>query len=393
MENFRVQCLVMDTAKTLAGRARVMIVAGMLALTLMGLASNGAVAASFDCARARTPAEQAICQDPELSRLDSEVDAAYRFLLKNCAEPPPATLRAAQRRWLAGNDPVSVLLERYRQRSAELGALAAKCRQQRIGVPVEERASADKRAPFVVRTLSDEKLGYSLPFVESTPQTIGDKINEQVFQQLFELPAPPSLTDGLSSLRHLEIPENGLRSVASVSYAVIRNDGILLALEFEIEGCGAYCESYTDQKLFDSRSGNPVVATDLFTPAGAAAVGRQLKAARLQRGKQTLTKARLAGSLQDGELGTYRRCLAEWGQWPPDLWPLRLQADGSVRFVASRCSAHVNRPEDVLDDLDEVVPAASLRPYLSAHGRLLLRLWYTPQLWPICAEIPNGSLF
>src|SRR6478735_8104066 len=58
-----------------------------------------ASAASFDCAKAGTPTEKAICADPILSRLDEQLDDAYRVAQKR-AESRIA-LRDAQRKWLA----------------------------------------------------------------------------------------------------------------------------------------------------------------------------------------------------------------------------------------------------------------------------------------------------
>jgi uncharacterized protein len=55
------------------------------------------LAASFDCSKARLPAEVAICQDPELSRLDEEMARAYQAALK---KGESQQLKASQRAWL-----------------------------------------------------------------------------------------------------------------------------------------------------------------------------------------------------------------------------------------------------------------------------------------------------
>lgn len=51
-------------------------------LTLLGLISAGAGAASFDCKRARGPVETTICADSGLSTLDEQLAAAYARALK-----------------------------------------------------------------------------------------------------------------------------------------------------------------------------------------------------------------------------------------------------------------------------------------------------------------------
>ena len=66
---------------------------------LIGLAwavAPPARAASFDCAKAGTPTEKAICRDPAVSKLDEEVAAAFK---------------AAQAFWPAGNWKTYILTE------------------------------------------------------------------------------------------------------------------------------------------------------------------------------------------------------------------------------------------------------------------------------------------
>lgn len=84
------------------------------ALAAVVLASAGTVAAqdgpSFDCAKARSGAEQAICASEELSRLDRLVSARYSAALDvirgldTGAEPAEDQLRTEQRGWIKGRD-------------------------------------------------------------------------------------------------------------------------------------------------------------------------------------------------------------------------------------------------------------------------------------------------
>lgn len=73
----------------------------LLALAFTGRAS----AASFDCAKAATPTEKAICADPELSHQDERVTAAYQAALGLWpAGDWQAFLRREQRAWLKVRD-------------------------------------------------------------------------------------------------------------------------------------------------------------------------------------------------------------------------------------------------------------------------------------------------
>jgi uncharacterized protein len=55
-------------------------------------------AASFDCAKARSPMEKQICSDPSLSAADEELGTVWRSTLKTF--PLPAFLRKSQQLWL-----------------------------------------------------------------------------------------------------------------------------------------------------------------------------------------------------------------------------------------------------------------------------------------------------
>jgi len=104
----------------------------MLALiaVLATLAAGPAVAASFDCAAARRPAERAVCDDPESSALDDRLAVLYREVLAMAPWAPE--LRAAQRAWLAGE----------RERAATDAAALRSAYRARIAALERERALA-----------------------------------------------------------------------------------------------------------------------------------------------------------------------------------------------------------------------------------------------------------
>jgi uncharacterized protein YecT (DUF1311 family) len=56
---------------------------------------------SFDCAKAATPVEHLICQDVELSSLDSQMANSYRMALKGASAQRKEILRRQQAEWFA----------------------------------------------------------------------------------------------------------------------------------------------------------------------------------------------------------------------------------------------------------------------------------------------------
>jgi uncharacterized protein len=97
-----------------------------------------AQAASFDCGKASTPVEKAICANPELSRRDEVLAKAYATALGGLSDEAKATMQAGQRAWLKyaelsctdhatpftaalNEDQQRCLVNNYSQRIRELG--------------------------------------------------------------------------------------------------------------------------------------------------------------------------------------------------------------------------------------------------------------------------------
>jgi uncharacterized protein len=75
------------------------VLLGVLAVTPNPIDGGPARAASFDCAKAATPTEHAICGNPALSALDTQLGLAYD---KRLALDP--SFRQIQRGWLAARN-------------------------------------------------------------------------------------------------------------------------------------------------------------------------------------------------------------------------------------------------------------------------------------------------
>lgn len=80
------------------------LVAGA-ALVLTPFMSSGETAApSFDCAKAQSSAEEAVCANPDLAMLDVETARLYRLALSGVSGARADELKAMQRGWIKGRD-------------------------------------------------------------------------------------------------------------------------------------------------------------------------------------------------------------------------------------------------------------------------------------------------
>lgn len=97
-----------------------------VALAVVSLSVTQLHAAGFDCAKASTPTEKAICADPTLSELDSKLTTLYSSLRKSLPPDQVTTLKSAQVAWLresrTGTDKAA-LADAYRERIARLDAI------------------------------------------------------------------------------------------------------------------------------------------------------------------------------------------------------------------------------------------------------------------------------
>jgi uncharacterized protein len=73
-----------------------------IALILCGVFWTGANAASFDCAKAKSQMEKAICADTALGELDEKLGAVYSSVRSNLSESAKNKVRAHQVLWLKG---------------------------------------------------------------------------------------------------------------------------------------------------------------------------------------------------------------------------------------------------------------------------------------------------
>lgn len=77
---------------------------GALAASMFALAPTPAESQSFNCARASTPTERAICQNPMLGNLDEEMADIYQNVRARLSGNNRQVLIDEQRAWLRARD-------------------------------------------------------------------------------------------------------------------------------------------------------------------------------------------------------------------------------------------------------------------------------------------------
>lgn len=224
-----------------------------------------------------------------------------------------------------------------------------------------------------------------MPFVESrdTP-AVAERINGALFLGVMETPAP--VRPG--TVFHL--PKGQWpQGTASQDVDVLRNDDRVLTIALTAEGCGAYCETYTQHHNFDVRQGRALALDDLLTPAGLAALTAEVARTRqsaytgqLKTLRQERAAAQRRGQRDelddvDERIALNQDCLAGERHSPRQPDDVRqasfsLPAAGGLQLTTGRCSNHASRALDDVGDVTVTVPATQLRPWLAPYGRTLV---------------------
>ncbi|PWF55517.1 hypothetical protein [Massilia glaciei] len=230
--------------------------------------------------------------------------------------------------------------------------------------------------------------GINTPYVTLADRKVAAKINDHLFIALYNVMAPRNVGKTLGAADGVVI-----EGTVGQDFKVARNDGRILAIALEGEGCGAYCESYRAFYHFDVKTGRMLDADDLFTEKGLAALQEKMRRERraqyrkqllsLRKELKAVDKKRDAKS-EEAKADLLERialnsnCAGEGGgeegeeaQAPSGDHKFELGAT-AITLLAERCSNHAMR---ALDDVGEVrlaLPYKALAPHLTSYGKTLL---------------------
>lgn len=241
-------------------------------------------------------------------------------------------------------------------------------------------------APWTASQWADGAI--KLPYVQpASPATA--RINDVMFLSQLGMPAPREAGKSFALGEGIAPPEG----TASLDFSVMHNNGRILSLEIDAEGCGAYCEEYRQYFSFDAQTGRFLLIDDILTRRGLSEIGRRLFVERQRQYRQQvrtlrreLANARKAGNwtrenIEDSEarLALNEDCLANLREAPDDaalrksLQSTRFVPTGQgLTFIAERCSNHASRALDDLGEISLTLGLKALDALLQPYGRYLL---------------------
>ncbi|WP_417069296.1 hypothetical protein [Niveibacterium terrae] len=227
-----------------------------------------------------------------------------------------------------------------------------------------------------------------MPYVRAADPLLAARINDMLYLSMTDSPAPthPGKT--------FPVPESGgLDGFASLDFSVERNDDRILSISIGGEGCGAYCENFSNEYSFDAHTGRRLELDDLLTPQGLVAAGQRISRERERRYRvqiKTLNQELAALKMQqkagkkvdvsdtEERLELNENCLAEvrkgGGSVREEAMMARfsLPAGKGVVFTSGRCSNHASRALDDVYEVETKLSREEVSPWLTAYGKRLL---------------------
>lgn len=199
---------------------------GLLLAVLPLCMGSNTQAVSFDCTKATTRVERLICDNPELSKLDDELNASYKTALQD--EAHAEAIRQAQKQWLKKRNAcvdVDCVKQVYEERFSSLNSIsnapAALMDKESTG-SISTTTINEPRAYYLLMMSEDDSV--CKPILAEYNRNISLDLPKSSPPHPYPWPAPPELTVKWKVKPwNKSIPEN-VRSFLERRYSYIEAD-------------------------------------------------------------------------------------------------------------------------------------------------------------------------
>ncbi len=213
--------------------------------------------------------------------------------------------------------------------------------------------------------------GYEYEFpliVHKFHPEIAENINKILQKEELDTLITPGKTGAFS--KNFRIENNDGTWSGGTTYSkheILRNDSILFIIKFNIEGCGAYCESYNKIYNFNSQTGEWYNMKNIFTKEGQFFIEYSLNGMRIKEINDYIKKLKIENknpkkydterNLEQIEM--YKSCTEFKTEFPKkykrdDYWTFLTDNDDLIitdtilKINGERCSNHASQAIDEL---------------------------------------------
>lgn len=233
---------------------------------------------AFDCAKAKTAVEKAICDDPALKRLDDELAQAYLAVKEASAPGEQKMLVQSQKRWIArrencGDSEEGVNACVARETGERLGLLA--------GEPASGPGTEGKLAPlFIVQDGTAERYDIDIAVLRfPEPASPGEETLNRLADEV---------TDGVTLGPHGEDTGGAIYAKQDTFSLTYASPGLIsVRHDFYVNEGGAHGNYGTANHNIDMASGRVLTIGDVLSEPSAAILTlwckKQIEAEKLAR--------------------------------------------------------------------------------------------------------------
>lgn len=216
---------------------------------------------------------------------------------------------------------------------------------------------------------------YRLPWVTQNDNPASAKrINDFIFSRFAQqLPG----ADPQATLNR--IGQQGIEQTASLDFELVNNKNNILTINIIAEGCGAYCETYSNYTSFDLTTGANIDLDDIISPPAVTQLNQQVKSDirhQITAFIEAQNNLPLEQKVKDeGEVVDYQQFYADcWAMTMDDVSFVNkfFLDNGQLVFNNERCSNHASRALDDLGEFTSKIPVSELTGQFTPFGQNLI---------------------
>lgn len=179
--------------------------------------------------------------------------------------------------------------------------------------------------------------------------------------------------------------KDNISRLEGIEYKVILNSPRLLCLSLSADGCGAYCEYFTNYYSYDLKTGIRIKLSDILTIDGQKFVLDSMKAGKnteitnhIALIRDSLKSERILSNAEDKEWyeqaqEMYDYCLQNSREYEPQLEYMKFYiTEGELHVISERCSSHALRAVDELDEFRFVFEWKRMERFFTPEFRRIL---------------------
>ncbi|WP_421801863.1 hypothetical protein [Flagellimonas sp.] len=220
------------------------------------------------------------------------------------------------------------------------------------------------------------KQKYEFPLLTSKSSMISRKINSDIVKDFLDIDIEnksESIFENVWATKKNSIPR-----LSDLTYQINMLNDRIYSVTLNAEGCGAYCEYFSYSYNYDLSNGNKILLDSIFSQKGKAEMLNYLsnkKRKIIESYVLELKKEEIQEEDKEeynSRFELYEDCLKDLPFASLEYFDFKIN-NKQIILTSDRCSVHVNRAIDDLDEYEFKLDKNEVNNLLSNYGRIILK--------------------